>query len=91
MDSLMAVQLRNRLGHALDLQRPLPSTLMFDHPTIEAIAAHLLERLGAAAPAPNAAAPTPTQPNPAPLVAGAVTDMSDDDIARLLDERLEAK
>ena len=89
MDSLMAVQLRNGLGRALDLQRPLASTLMFDHPTIEAIAAHLLERLDTAAPAPNAAAPT--QPNPAPLAASAVADMSDDDIARLLDERLEAR
>jgi hypothetical protein len=81
---------RGQVGEThVDLQRPLASTLMFDHPTIEAIAAHLLERLDTAAPAPNAAAPT--QPNPAPLAASAVADMSDDDIARLLDERLEAR
>jgi acyl transferase domain-containing protein/trans-aconitate methyltransferase len=86
MDSLMAVQLRNALSRALQLQRPLPSTLMFDHPTIEAIAVHLLERLNptavpAAAPVPASATPT------APLKAADVAALSDDDISRLLDER----
>ena len=38
MDSLMAVQLRNRLGAGLALEKPLPATVMFDHPTIEALA-----------------------------------------------------
>ncbi len=40
VDSLIAVDLRNRLES--DLGRPLPVTLVFDHPTIEAIADHLL-------------------------------------------------
>ena len=43
-DSLMAVQLRNQLTEALGLDRPLPASLMFDHPTIEALAEHLLSR-----------------------------------------------
>ena len=41
MDSLMAVQLRNAVNQALALERPLPSTVMFDYPTIDAMAAHL--------------------------------------------------
>jgi acyl transferase domain-containing protein len=43
MDSLMAVELRNRLQHRLG--RPLPSTLAFDYPTIEGLVAHLLQQV----------------------------------------------
>jgi short-subunit dehydrogenase/acyl carrier protein len=44
MDSLMAVELRNRLQHALGAQ--LAPTLAFDCPTLEAMATHLIEVLG---------------------------------------------
>jgi hypothetical protein len=37
----MAVQLRNLLGSVLELARPLPATIIFDYPTIDAIAGHV--------------------------------------------------
>ena len=53
MDSLLAVELRNRL--AARLGAVLPSTLVFDHPTLERLAAALVVQvLGEATPAPPA-------------------------------------
>ena len=44
MDSLLAVELKNRLAQALGLS--LPSTLAFDHPNIQNLSAFLLHELG---------------------------------------------
>jgi hypothetical protein len=41
LDSLMAVELRNVLGADLALARPLPATLVFDYPTLDALVDHL--------------------------------------------------
>ena len=67
VESLTAVELRNALAAATGLT--LPSTLVFDHPTPAAVAAHLLGLAGAGTAADPAA--------PAPAVVG--TD--DDEIA----------
>ena len=92
-DSLMAVQLRSQLGRDLALADPLPATLMFDHPTIDAIAAYLLQRLGladtSAAPTAPAAATAPTAPEPVDTGrAQEVAAMSDAEIEALLLQRL---
>ncbi|HLU25285.1 MAG TPA: SDR family NAD(P)-dependent oxidoreductase, partial [Longimicrobiales bacterium] len=45
LDSLMVVELRNLLGSGLEVSRPLPATLAFDHPTVEALTGYLLKEL----------------------------------------------
>ena len=51
MDSLMAVELRNRLNRAFSDTYVAPNTLVFDYPTIADLASHLVDALGEAAPA----------------------------------------
>ncbi|MEO8057467.1 MAG: beta-ketoacyl synthase N-terminal-like domain-containing protein [Burkholderiales bacterium] len=90
-DSLMAVQLRNQLGLGLGLDKPLPATLMFDQPTIDALATYLLERV--APPETEVAVVSKAVAKRAPetLGAAAVAAMSDADIEALLLSRLERK
>ena len=45
LDSLLAVELRNRLATALDIPRGLPATLVFDCPTVVALARYLDQRM----------------------------------------------
>ncbi len=64
MDSLMAVELRNRLNRTLADAYVASNTVVFDYPSIAALAGHLAEELAgvevAAAPVPQA------QPEPEP-------------------------
>jgi Phosphopantetheine attachment site len=92
-DSLMAVELRNVLTRRLALQRRLPATLVFDHPTIAAVATYLDGVLRAGdgddtaggAPATTSAA----LPAAAGLDEGAVAQLSDDEVEAMLLRRLE--
>ena len=52
MDSLMAVELRNRLNRAFADAYTAPNTVVFDYPDIAVLARHLAEELGDLGPAP---------------------------------------
>jgi acyl carrier protein len=92
VDSLMNLELRNRLEAGLGLA--LSPTLLFTYPAIPALADHLLGRLDL--PAPPAA--PPAAPIAAPELAPAdggrfaeqVSRMSDQEAERLLRESLES-
>jgi SAM-dependent methyltransferase len=92
LDSLMAVELRNRLATGLALTRPLSATLMFDYPTIDAIAGHLAQEIQG--PAPSAASARADVPaaQAAPAVSAAdLADLTDEEVEELLNQRLGSK
>ena len=88
-DSLMAVELRDVLRRSLGLEQKLPATLVFDHPTITAIAS-FLETLLQTGPSRTAAVAEPIEgPVTAPrLDAAEVAALDDDEVEALLLARL---
>jgi SAM-dependent methyltransferase/aryl carrier-like protein len=87
LDSLMAVELRSRLGKGLGLEKPLPATLIFDYPTIDAIVGHISQRFSE---------PTETPvDNESERIADAddhdhdISDLSDDEMEDLLLKKLQ--
>ena len=82
LDSLMAVELRTRLERALEC--PMPATVVFDHPTLEALVRYLAERLEIA---PADARPTPATANAAGDETD-ITDLTQQEIADLLANEL---
>ena len=86
MDSLMALELRTRLQTLIG--RALPATLVFDCPTIAAIARFILAELS---PAPAAAAASPARTRAAVTRASADLDaLSEEDAETLLLKKLES-
>jgi acyl carrier protein len=91
MDSLMAVEFRNRLQQTFEI--PLPATMAFDYPTIETLAESIGTALAARVPA--AATTTPESSLVAPSSDAAVLDadlldaLPAHEIARLLASELD--
>ena len=73
MDSLMAVELRNRLNRAFSGTYTAPNTLVFDYPNVAELAAHLAEELGDGSEAPAPAS------EPAPEVSIESSERDPDD------------
>jgi acyl carrier protein len=87
MDSLMAVELRNRLSTLLAIDN-LPATLMFDYPTPDAIAGYLLDRIEGGQPAETEGPESRTDVRKKVLTAEEVEELSEDDVTALLRSRL---
>jgi acyl transferase domain-containing protein/acyl-CoA synthetase (AMP-forming)/AMP-acid ligase II/acyl carrier protein len=83
LDSIMALELRNRLESSLDLR--LPATIMWSHRTVDALAAHLAGSIGW----PVGAEPSgpPSEPG---SPAGAVAGLSEEEAASALTTALDA-
>jgi acyl transferase domain-containing protein/NADPH:quinone reductase-like Zn-dependent oxidoreductase len=82
LDSLMAVELRNTLG--LFAGRSLPSTMVFDHPTVTKLSDYLLRELF-----PGNGTPLSDEDGQSELVAR-VAGLDDADVEKLLAEKLVA-
>ncbi|MEU1689470.1 SDR family NAD(P)-dependent oxidoreductase, partial [Micromonospora sp. NPDC005707] len=91
-DSLLSVELRDRLAAAAGLS--LPVGLLYDHPTPEALAAHLRTRLVGAVPAGAADAPAAVTDEPVAIVSMACRypggAESPTELWRLLTEEVDA-
>ena len=87
LDSLMAVELRNMIGKALG--KPLSVTLLFDYPTLDALADHILESFAAVPPGATQSAEREQAPGEASaatldgLSTGEVEDLLLQELARL--------
>lgn len=81
LDSLLAVELRNRLGTALGISRSLPATLVFDCPTVDALAGHIDGRLR---PATEEAA-VPEASGKSQQVIADIDEMSDEEVEAMFD------
>jgi malonyl CoA-acyl carrier protein transacylase len=87
LDSLMALELRGRLAVGLGRRGGVPATLVFEHPTIDAVARYVVrEAMGVEASNPVV---RPAPEDPAAKEAGArIAHLSEDEVTALLMKKL---
>jgi acyl carrier protein len=85
MDSLMSVEVSNRLKRSLEL--PIPATVAFEHPTIATLTAYLGNLLGLDADRPPAGPPREAEPTSGLL--RDIARLSEDEAERTLADELE--
>lgn len=90
VDSLMSLELRNRLQSSLGLD--FRATLLFTYPTANKLTGFLVEQFNQAATADQPSAPTKDSSSeiPQPSTAEALADLNADDLLAMLDEELSA-
>jgi len=86
MDSLMSVEIRNRLEAGLGLR--LPATVLFTYTTLTTLATHILDRLGLEPHPKEATHAEPPRTSKAALTSAEIDRLSDEDLARMADELL---
>ncbi len=84
LDSLMAVRLRGLLARGLGGGVTLPASLVFDHPTIDSIAAYLLAITSSQKAASQITSPKPMNPDVRPATAPREAVPSDEEIEAIL-------
>ncbi|MBC7840742.1 MAG: type I polyketide synthase [Gemmatimonadaceae bacterium] len=82
LDSLMAVELQTAIGAAVE--RTLPATLLFEHPTVDALSAYVLALLQPSTVTARTAAAPRADSEPTVTVDSDVAAMSDDDAEAML-------
>jgi len=86
MDSLMALELRNRLQ--AELGQPIPATLVFEHPTIEALSDYVLRAILRLEAPEKAEAAAPGAGNQINQLLKAITELPPEEAAALLQQKL---
>lgn len=89
-DSLMAVELRNLLRRGLELPQQLSATLVFDYPTISALAGHLEQFISGEALPSLQPTSLPTPPDTPATSAVDLAALSDAEVEAMLLKKLEA-
>jgi acyl transferase domain-containing protein/NADPH:quinone reductase-like Zn-dependent oxidoreductase/NAD(P)-dependent dehydrogenase (short-subunit alcohol dehydrogenase family)/acyl carrier protein len=85
MDSLMAVEMRGRLGNALE--RTLPATLLFDYPTVDALTDYLSRNVLRLKEIPTETPPLLSATSAGLDLLSQIEGLDDAEIDRLLEEK----